>query len=274
MYRVSEQQDRFVSYLLEDGENSVRILSKRGGIPISFVCGGEELLYVNPETVEDLSREVRGGIPILFPACGRLKEGPYGAVKKHGFAREALWECRGQSTADSACVTLGISDTQETRKTFPHAFDLEHTYTLKGNTLTVRQTVTNTGDGPMPFSLGLHPYFKIDPTIATATVPSHTYEGLDGKGEFDGTFQFKNDYDSVCSNLFGSEAVMNTGLGRTVRIIASGNYNYFVVWCPQDAEFACIEPWTAPPNALNSGVDLITLKAGERAEFEMKIVVE
>jgi len=274
MYRVSKIDDRFASYVLEDGESSVRILSKRGGIPISFVYGGEELFYSDPETVEDLSREVRGGIPILFPACGRLKEGPYGNVKKHGFAREALWECRGQNTTDSACVTLGISDTEETRKTFPHAFDLEHTYILKGNTLTVRQTVTNTGDAPMPFSLGLHPYFNIDPAVSTATVPSHTYEGLDGKGAFDGSFAFKNDYDSVCSELFGTEAVLETGLGKRIRIVASGNYNYFVVWCPTNAQFACVEPWTAPPNALNSGVDLLTLAAGERAEFEMKILVE
>lgn len=274
MYQVKKSDDRFVSYVLEDGENRFKILSERGGIPISFVFEGEELFYADFETVEDTSREVRGGIPILFPACGRLKEGPYGNVKKHGFAREAKWEFRGQSTDGGASVTLGISDTEETRKTFPHKFDLTHTYTLRGNTLTVRQTVTNTGDAPMPFSLGLHPYFNIDPAVATATVPSHTYEGLDGKGTFDGTFAFSNDYDSVCSDLIGYSAVMETGLGRKITITASENYNYFVVWCPTGAQFACVEPWTAPPNALNSGVDLITLDAGETRVFEMKIVVE
>ena len=274
MYRVSEQNDRFAAYLLEDGENSAKILSKRGGIPISFVCDGEEMFYSDPETVEDLTREVRGGIPILFPACGRLKEGPYGAVKKHGFAREALWECRKINTDGAASVTLGISDTEETRKTFPHKFDLEHTYTLKGKTLTVHSTVTNTGDSPMPFSLGLHPYFHIDPATACATVPSHTYEGLDGKGEFDGNFRFENEYDSVCDGLFGNTAVLKNGLGRTVTITASENYNYFVVWRPEGARFACVEPWTAPPNALNTGVSLITLAAGESAEFEMRLLVE
>ena len=127
MYQVMKNDDRFASYVIKDGENSVKILSARGGIPISFVYEGEELFYADFETVEDTSREVRGGIPILFPACGRLKEGPYGAVKKHGFAREAVWEFRGQSTETSASVTLGNSDTEETRKTFPHKFDLEHT---------------------------------------------------------------------------------------------------------------------------------------------------
>lgn len=274
MYRIEELHDEFGSFVLEDGENRVCIMANRGGLVQRFLCKGHEVLFCNMETVRDWSREVRGGIPILFPACGRLKEGRYGTVPKHGFARNLKWEKSGESTDGAAALTLSIRDTADTRKVYPHGFVLSHTHTLRGNTLNIRQTVTNTGDNDMPFSLGLHPYFSVDPTVATATVPSHLYEGLDGENAFDGAFAFKNNYDSVCKNLFGNESVLDTGLGYRVRISWKAPYRYCVVWSPEEVEFACIEPWTAPPNALNTGVDVLTLKPGESAVCEMGLSVE
>lgn len=275
MYRITELHDEFGSYVLEAGDSRVQIMTRRGGLVQSFSCGGHEVLYCNMETVEDWSKDVRGGIPILFPACGRLKEGPYGAMQKHGFARYLPWQVTEQKCeGDSVIFTTQLTSNEETRKTYPHDFVVSQTHILKGNTLSIYHTVTNTGEKEMPFSIGLHPYFNIDPTCATATVPSHFYEGLDGENAFDGTFDFKNNYDSVCKNLFDREAVLETGLGTRVRIKWCLPYQYCVVWSPEDAEFACIEPWTAPPDALNTGCSIINILPEESAVCKVRIVLE
>ena len=250
------------------GDSSATVLTKRGGLTVSFVWHGRELFYYEEDTILDTSREVRGGIPVLFPACGRMQEGKYDTVPKHGFARGAEWNVVEQS-ADT--LTLSITDNDTTRGYFPHGFTFLQTYRIEADKLTLSQEIKNTGENALPFSLGFHPYFKIDPAVSTAMVPSDRYEDTTGKYSFDGKFQFKNDYDSVCTNTKGDTSVLDTGLGYNITVRGSEPFLYTVVWSPTGAQFACIEPWTATPNALNTGFDIITLAPGESASFAMEI---
>jgi galactose mutarotase-like enzyme len=43
-------------------------------------------------------------------------------------------------------------------------------------------------------------------------------------------------------------------------------YKTLVFWTLKDQSFYCLEPWTAPGNALNTGQDLIHLPAGSHLE--------
>lgn len=250
------------------GDTSATVLTKRGGLAVSFVWHGTELFYYEADTILDTSREVRGGIPVLFPACGRMQPGQYDTVPKHGFARGSEWDVVEQS---EDTLVLRITDNDTTRGYFPHGFSFTQTYHIEADKLTLSQEIRNTGENPLPFSLGFHPYFKVDPAVSTAQVPSDRYEDTTGKYSFDGKFQFSNDYDSVCTNTSGHTSVLDTGLGVRITVCGTEKFLYTVVWSPTGAQFACIEPWTAMPNALNTGDDIITLVPGERASFAMEI---
>jgi D-hexose-6-phosphate mutarotase len=54
-----------------DMNSWITICPERGGIVISFGVNGQELLYLNKETLYDRNKNIRGGIPILFPISGK-----------------------------------------------------------------------------------------------------------------------------------------------------------------------------------------------------------
>jgi len=102
--------------------------------------------------------------PWLFPICSNLYQKKYTYEGKtyemglHGFARFSVFEAK--QTSDTS-VTFTLTDSEATRTVYPFAFSFNVTYTLKDNHLCETLTVTNCGDGMLPFSLGAHPGFAI-----------------------------------------------------------------------------------------------------------------
>lgn len=96
--------------------------------------------------------------PVLFPIVGRLKgdqlrhRGQTYSMTQHGFARDKsfAWAERG-----SRSCMLVLTDDAETRTHYPFAFRLAVTYTLDGRQLGVTFEITNTGDEPLPASIGM-----------------------------------------------------------------------------------------------------------------------
>lgn len=258
MYTVDRAPGGFDTYRLADTDagSAVQIARERGGIAWSFTVGGREIFYLQEESFRDTQGQVRGGCPILFPGCGRFRPGGQYQMHTHGFARERVWEVCGQACTGAAELTLALRSCEETRAVYPFEFRLEHTYRLRGKTLEIVQRVVHPGDGAMPVALGLHPYFNVDAKRATVEVPSTTYQHGEETGTFSGVLPVREALDHVCGNLTGRDAVLHTGLGYDVRVTASDGYRYFVVWTQVGQPFACVEPWTAPPNALNSGQDV------------------
>lgn len=102
--------------------------------------------------------------PILFPIVGVLKDGKAESAEgtvslaRHGLARLNQFEVVEQSTSS---VTLQLKSTEETRKSYPYAFELKLIFSVAGDTLTQTYEVTNTGNVVLPFTLGAHPAFNI-----------------------------------------------------------------------------------------------------------------
>src|SRR5438132_2165715 len=65
------------------------VVPERGGLVTRFRVQGRGLLYLDEATLADRSKNVRGGVPVLFPIAGKAPEG--GAMKQHGFARNRAW---------------------------------------------------------------------------------------------------------------------------------------------------------------------------------------
>ena len=103
-----------------------------------------------------------GHAPLLFPIVGALNGGELRVdgraypMKQHGFARRMPWDVVG---AGADAVTLRLRDDEDTRASYPFAFDLAALYAIENATLSCVVRVTNTGDVPLPMSFGFHPAF-------------------------------------------------------------------------------------------------------------------
>ena len=118
---------------------------------------GEELLWDgNPQVWA-------GRSPLLFPIVGSVKDdritvrGQRYPLLRHGFARTSTFEL---VESGATHCTWRLRPDAETRARYPFAFRLDVAYALDGPGLTIRATVANEGDQPMPASFGFHPAFR------------------------------------------------------------------------------------------------------------------
>ena len=103
--------------------------------------------------------------PILFPFCGKVKDGMIEArgqhfenLPQHGFARIGDHTLL-QHTENT--VVLELRDSEATYAMWPYAFRLITTYALDGDTVHHTLTVLNADDEPISFGIGYHPGFAI-----------------------------------------------------------------------------------------------------------------
>jgi galactose mutarotase-like enzyme len=134
----------------ESSESRVEIAPQRGALVTSFKVKDRELLYLEPATLGDATKNVRGGIPVLFPSPGKLtsdlftRDGRTGSMKQHGFARNMPWMPETTSDAARAEVTLRLDSNEQTRAQYPWDFSAALTFSLRGTRLTIQHRVHNT----------------------------------------------------------------------------------------------------------------------------------
>ena len=83
-------KQNFEEISILSGATQAKIAPERGGLVTSLSINNTEILYLDRETFDDLTKNVRGGIPLLFPNAGPLKGGLYN-LPQHGFARRMRW---------------------------------------------------------------------------------------------------------------------------------------------------------------------------------------
>lgn len=282
MSTITTEQQHYLTYILTDGDSQVAIVPERGGIITSWQISGSEIFYLDVERFNDPSLSVRGGIPLLFPICGNLPEDTYTlkgktyTLKQHGFGRTLPWTVTQQSTEDGASLTLTLKSNDETRAVYPFDFQLDYIYTLKGNTLEQRFRHTNLSDQPMPFSTGTHPYFAVtDKTNLVFDIPSSEYKIKSGSEvfAFNGQFDFdQKEIDFAFINLTGQTATVKDG-DSTLTISYDKHYSTLVFWTVKGKDFYCLEPWSGPRNALNTGNAIITAAPQETVETVISMTV-
>ena len=168
-YEVIRTEDPLETHLLVDHEAKARVVlaPTRGGMVTRFIVRDTNVLYLDADTLRDPVKNVRGGIPVLFPIAGRLADDKYqwdGAtytMKQHGFARNMPWAIVDQATDGGARLGLALTANAMTRAQYPFDFRLAVTYVLCEGRLTVQTRVSNLGERNMPMSPGLHPYFQL-----------------------------------------------------------------------------------------------------------------
>lgn len=264
----------------EEAKSAVVVAPRRGALVTSFRVRGRELLYLDESTLVDPSKNVRGGIPVLFPSPGKLENdtwahgGRHGVMKQHGFARDLPWSV-GETSADgAAAVTLTLASSEATLAQYPWDFRADLTFALEGARLRITSNVHDTGTTPMSFGLGFHPYFAVTDK-AKATIDTRATRAFDNvtkkAAPFSGFDLTKKEVDLHLLDHGSTGSALHLGGGARIDIRASSDFTRWVVWTLEGKDFVCVEPWTCPSNALNTGEDLITLEPGQSHESWIEI---
>lgn len=276
-FEVALKEQQYKTYVLSDSyaQSEIEVVPERGGIVTKWRLQGQEMFYLDENRFTHPDLSVRGGIPILFPICGNLPDNTYThgdrtyTLKQHGFARDLPWLVTSQSTDDCASITLVLNSNDETKAVYPFDFEVSFTYRLWGNSLVIHQNFQNNSSESMPFSVGLHPYFAApDKSALQVQIPSSEFYDQKSKTNqaFHGEFDYNLDEIDAAFRQLSSESASVKDTSRQLQLNLEWNndyYNTVVFWTVKDKDFYCLEPWTAPRNALNTGDGLISLPPGD-----------
>lgn len=288
MYQLNVYKDNGLDvYELIDSENTswLKVVPERGGIIIGFGVDGDEVLFLNKETLYDTEKNIRGGIPILFPISGQLENGEYEwnghvyQMKNHGVARNQPWEVIETKTEETqASITLGFKSNEETRKSYPYDFEVIFTYTLTKNQLTIDQQYKNHSDSDMPIYAGFHPYFKTTSKDLNYETDAKTYLDYNDMkiNEIHGSLDLTNKKESfVLLDAIKNEISFELpDLKKTISLTYGNEFKYIVLWTEKDQEFVCVEPWMAKTNELNQKEELVLIQPSEVLKTTVNVSVE
>jgi len=248
----------------------LRVVPERGGLISGWRCNGHEVVYLDLQRFLDPDQSVRGGFPVLFPMTGGLPNNelplPQGIFKlaQHGFARQVPWELA--ALPDGRGVQLILSETAETLQVYPFRFQLTMDVRLAPGALEISATVENRDQAVMPFSFGLHPYFNLS-SLETAR-----FEGLPAQclnhltmekaATADQMEQLATGIDLLVEPT-GSVHLVDDTAGTILELELTNPLDLVVLWTEPPRAMVCMEPWSAPRQALLSGDRKIELNPGD-----------
>lgn len=248
-----------------------------------------------------------GRAPNLFPYVGRLTSDSYTyggktyQMTRHGFAKRTAFATADQGAAN---LTLRMTDTPESRESYPFAFQFDVSYVLEGSALVIVYAVENRGGETMYFGLGGHPGFRVPleagksfedyrltfahPSQPCRVLLSENYmlSGHDAPYPLEGGAVLPLRHD-----LFDQDAIILKNYERTVTLSAGEGTRGLTLSCPRmrylgiwhmpktDAPYVCLEPWTSLPSRqdvvedLAQQNDLISLESGQRYENRWTITI-
>lgn len=228
---------------LRDGDALCEVVPGRGALVSRFCVGGDEVLFLDEATLRDESKNVRGGVPVLFPFAG--KPPPGSSLPQHGFARRSRWDARGEA-GEVVCV---LRDDDTTRSAFPFAFEVRQRVALDGRALRLTWEFENRGAEPMPLHFGIHPYFRVSAAakakVRVAGARGEAFDNKAGVMRVVDAVDFSQGEVDLHFAARGGGTVLERGDGSRVSLEWSEAFDTLVVWTLPGADFVCVEPWTA-----------------------------
>lgn len=252
--------------------------------------GAREVLYQHPHFWDPAAERTRGGIPFLFPVCGRLERDGMGgtylvngtlrAMKIHGFAMRGPWQV---VKANGGALTVALVDSPATRESFPYAFRVELVFRFEGEAFVIDQLYSNPGHEAFPYYAGFHPYY-----LTADPGPGKDATILDYRPVR--RWVYNSRLTDVCrteaaaemprsvSDPTINEALTEVGADREVRLVHpdglvlhsradgvedAGMFPFVQLYTMTDRPFFCAEPWMGFPNALNTVAGARWLAAGQ-----------
>ena len=257
-----------------------------GMLGASLVHRGEERLWQGAGPGAYAHERKFMGIPFLYPWANRLSGFGYRAGGRdvvldpsspllhlddnglpiHGLLNASRdWSVRAHdSDGDHARLLASLEfDRPELLAAFPFRHRVEMEIDLAHGAVWVRTTVIATGEDPVPIAFGFHPYLQIPGSpraewevsfparrhllldqqmIPTgATEPAEPLTGAIGDRTWDDGFD----------RIDPPGRFEVRGAGRSIAVDYAEGYPVAQVFAPPGTDYICIEPMTAPANALN-----------------------
>lgn len=263
--------------------HSTALISIYGAQVLSFrPRGHDDLMYLSETAYYAPGKAIKGGMPVCWPWFGPDPEGK--GRPGHGFVRNRQWDLVGtEALADGRVrVVLGLSDSEETRAIWPHAFNLSLDVTV-GAGLDVALITRNTGTTPFALSQALHTYFRVGDIARTLILGLDGCRYLDkmddGEKTQNGAVTIVSETDRIYTGVRGALEIDDAGLARRIRIAATGSASA-VVWNPWQAtakamadmgdddyrRMICVE-------TTNAGPDIIDLAPGGEHHLSVSYAV-
>ena len=254
----------FEEIAIEFQDVSAKVAPQRGALVTSLIVSGREVLYFDRQTFVDPTKNVRGGIPVLFPFAGRLNDGIFQAagtkMNQHGFGRNMSW--RVVERRPYLVRTVLLSG-KETLAQYPYTFVAEQSCLIVPRGLQVELLICNMDAKPMPVSPGWHPYFSC-PADKKQEVTTHMPGWDASRMTKDKEFDF-----GLAAPQNGRAAIKIPQLG-TVELSFNPRMRHLQLWSQPGKEFVCIEPFTGPNNTINTA-QRWDIPPGEARTLWMKI---
>ncbi len=274
------------------GDTRVVVVPELGMVIGSFVVDGFDHV-ARPGGIGALRGGHTTAVPFLYPWANRLGRRSYTAagtavslrglpvhtdgngLPMHGLlVGRAGWEItalgRGRVVA-----RLAFGARPELLAAFPFPHTVEVEVKVATRALRVRTTVLADSAAAVPVSFGWHPYWRMPgarddwrlglPAVAHARLDRRGIPTGRARSEPSGVAPLAGRALDDLYALAGDRRLELTSGGRRLRLELDDGYPYAQVYAPEGHDFCCLEPMTAPTNALVTG-DHPTVRPG--AGFE------
>lgn len=282
-----------------DGTTQATISPEFGGFVSSlifpFLSGSREVLFLHDKGLNPTFSGLRGGVPFIFPICGRVTRNNQAGVYEydgkdytlpiHGLSAYEKWEVLHH---DKHSIALLLKSNPRTLSLYPFQFEVILQWRVEHKKLVCHQVYRNLeSEKAMPFYAGFHPYFL---------TPQSNTEKEKVTIDFKAVKRLK--YNAALTEVIGEQLMIKTpisimhadvneqlflfGENRGVRMCypndetiiinaPSAVFSYLQLYYERDKPFFCAEHWMGFPNAMNTG-EVYWLKAGESEEAVYEIV--
>ncbi|SFK84445.1 glucose-6-phosphate 1-epimerase [Nitrosomonas aestuarii] len=254
------------------------LISIHAGQVLSYQPSGEEdILFLSSKAYYQDGKAIKGGAPICWPWFGPDPEGK--GRPGHGFVRNRPWNVLSTEATpdDDIKITLGLTDTPETREIWPHAFELTQEIVV-GDSLNLTLITRNTGSELFSITQAFHTYFKVGDITQTSVMGLQDCIYIDkvnssAEKKQEGVVTIASEVDRIYHDVSNTMIIDDKALNRCIQILSQGNKTA-VVWNPwkkisaemadlEDADYKrllCVE-------TTNAASDVIAIAPGQ--EFRL-----
>ncbi|MGZ8566010.1 MAG: aldose epimerase family protein [Actinomycetota bacterium] len=258
----------------------------------SLCLDGEEYLAL-PGGVAAYRRRHATGLPLLAPWANRLSERSYrsagvradlgnadlstdpNGLPIHGTMWGETWQIESLSARGRAArlrVTFDYGR-EDLLAAFPFPHRIVAVIGVDGRSLSVSTSISPIDDRAVPVSFGFHPYLRLPRGRRSSwrlLLPEREHLELDDRSIPTGRrVREVAEREPIGSRTFDDLYALGNvrelgieGGGRRLSVRFDDGYPFAQVYAPPDASFVCLEPMTAPTDALVKG-DCISVQPGE-----------
>jgi len=297
-------QRGFAVVTLRAGDLEADYIPDLGMLGAALRHRGEDVLAL-PGGLGAYQKGHTTGLPLLAPWANRLGAARYtaggvtvdvGALPLHRdpnglpihgtMTAQRGWEVTNVGTKDDAAVLSARFDYgahPDLLEAFPFPHELVTECRVGAGRLRVTTTVRATGRRAVPVSFGYHPYLRL-PGVSRRgwwlDLPRCTRLVLDDTGLPTGATEPAGPIaapleGNALDDLFALGArrwIALLGGGRQITLNYESGYLFAQVYAPAGKQYACLEPMTAPTNALVEGT-ASTVEPGESFTARFSIAV-